>query len=195
MPRNKTHKCLPAPRREKIGSDHRRMDAGFRGWIYNTARKNYWRVAASCELDDLIQEGYWIYYHVVRRYPHVRDRAHLMRLVQISYVTRIHDLARRDKRPEVAFDDLPPVVVNSMGYGPQTLMGDAPPFVRLALYALMTADGRTLRAEPRERIRGRRETFNERLCRMTGLDPKIVDLPAEIKKFLRGQDEPVRIRV
>jgi len=43
------------------------LDAGLRGYILRMAHRNAYRIAG-CDVDDLIQEGYVVYYHCRARY-------------------------------------------------------------------------------------------------------------------------------
>lgn len=49
------------------------LDAGMRGWIVTTARKNHRRIA-NYDVEDLIQEGYACYYKCRDRYVGKRPR-------------------------------------------------------------------------------------------------------------------------
>lgn len=169
------------------------MDAGAKGWLVQTARKNLWRVPDSYELRDLVQDGYWHWARIVHRYEvmpnRIRSRKHLMGLFKITFINHVNDLSKRKSRMvEVAFDDLPPAVTARMQYSAaQDLIGLAPPLVKLAFVAIMSDDGaRRMRSAYRVYAGGARETLNERLCRLTGLDPKVFDLPDEMKRYLHG---------
>lgn len=97
------------------------LDAGMRGWIANTARKNFWRVAHWYELDDLIQDGYICFAKCRARYvgkrnmvnsrgercrylpernPDKTARQHFAALVKITYHNHITDLAKSRMRLE-----------------------------------------------------------------------------------------------
>jgi hypothetical protein len=70
------------------------LDAGLKGWIVNTAKRNYWRVASYYELDDLISDGYLAYAVCKARYSKkVQNKAHFMALFKRVYWSRIVDLA------------------------------------------------------------------------------------------------------
>lgn len=168
------------------------MDAGARRWLYLTARKNYWRVSQWCEIKDLVQDGHWHWSRIIHKYEvipgRIRSRRHLMGLFKITYTNHLHDLSKRKSRlSEVSFEELPPSIVARMQYSAaQDLIGLAPPLVKLAFVAIMSDDGsRRLRSHYRVK-EGARETLNERLCRLTGLDPRVIDLPGEMKKYLHG---------
>lgn len=79
------------------------LDDGLKKWIVVTARRNYWRVSAWYDLDDLIQDGYLCYQKCVVKYarlirkrrPSKDDRRNFMALVKRAYENHIHDLASK----------------------------------------------------------------------------------------------------
>lgn len=164
------------------------MDTGAQMWMFKTARRNYWRVAAWYDLDDLIQEGYLQYWRIRRRYPDVREPKHIMRLFQISFINRIHDIAKaRTACLETLADDLGIPDVWSVIGGVEepmveTLHG-APDHVLVVIRAYELGDPR-LRQVYRRRSGRQRETLNERLCRIAGVNPDDYSIPTEIRRLL-----------
>lgn len=167
------------------------MDEGARGWICRTAIKNFWRVHPWYELDDLIQDGYCLYYKMRKRYPDVVNRPHIMRLLQVSYINHIHDIARRRRRDVVedtesqlnqdqisAIKNLPCDCAALL-----QLIAEAPGAVKTVLVKAMTT--KALRSKFRRRLNGGRETWNDRFCRMAGLDPKTNKLHQDVITYLR----------
>lgn len=72
------------------------------GWIYNHAGRNFWRIAAWYELDDLINDGLAIAYKCQVRYGvsgESIDPPHFMSLVKRAFHNHIGDLLR-SSRPE-----------------------------------------------------------------------------------------------
>lgn len=169
----------------------REMDDGARGWLFRTARDQFWRVAVWYDLDDLVQDGYFTYYRVQKFYPDVVDRPHIMRLFQISYMNHIHTLAklaRRTNATEVPAAEVDPFILETITEDElatlYTLMAQAPQAVQAALRLYSTKDGRRrLRSTYRIRKDGTRETLNERLCRLTGFDPGQVDLVTQMRQL------------
>ena len=192
------------------------MDDGARRWLFKTARKNYWRVSAWYDLDDLIQEGYVAYYIVLNKYPRAVDPPHRMGLFRVIFLNRLHDLAnaRTHMVQETCESDLirpatsdtdeffesplaqipaePSILeaLSSLSYAPQ--------YVRDALKLFASEDGlRSLRAVyrkvpvgekcPGKRQHLRRETLNERMCRLTGYDPAETDIVGGIRACLAGE--------
>lgn len=198
------------------------MDEGARIWLLRTARKNYWRVAAWYDLDDLIQDGFMCYARVIAKYerrqyvtrtgvvtnksPRVRKRKHIMSLFKVVYTSHINDLANRRttdlvevlaedivspaSQAESVWDDLVTDDCDVLVY--EHLIVEAPKVLQRLLRAMMTAPGRRLRAPYRVSKTGR-ETVNERLCRIAGLDPRAVDVATMLRRYLRG--EPLAVTV
>lgn len=166
------------------------MDEGARGWICRTATKNFWRVHPWYELDDLIQDGYCLYYKMRRHYPDAVDRPHTMRLLQVSYINHIHNIARKrwdvveDMESQLNQDQI--TAVKNLPCDCAALLqliAEAPSAVKAVLVKAMTTTA--LRSRFRRRSNGSRETWNERFCWMAGLDPKTNKLHQDVITHLR----------
>lgn len=183
------------------------MDEGARLWLAKTVRKHYWRVSSFYDPDDLIQEGYEVYFYVRRRYPAATEPRHIMALFKRVFMCRITDLANKRTRsvPEVHAEDLrsptsevatifdlipaeadiSAALVNFIG---------APQYVLDALALFATPEGRArLRSKERHMPRCgrravRRETLNDRLLSLLGLDPE-VDVVGPLRALLEGGPE------
>jgi hypothetical protein len=171
------------------------MDIIARRWMLKTARLNYWRVTPLLDMDDLIQEGFVCYYHVVKRYPHVKDPPQLMRLFQVTYIGAIHDLSkRRTKKIDIPVADAISEASNESQFWetkgpvglPSTSIFPPSPEVKAILQALsIDANLKKLRSLYRVYKNGRRETLNDRLCRLAGVAPDF-DLVGALKNYLHG---------
>lgn len=180
------------------------MDAGAVGWLNKYARRHYWRVEKFFELDDLIQEGYYCYYYVRRRYPHVVDPPHIMTLFKLTFMCSLNDLSKGAKpngagsgwRPGLetaswltaACDpDEQPLRERHGGADPDAdmmqVIADAPPRLSRLLRLLLSGDG--LRGELRRHTDGTRESLNERLCSLIGVSPRDFDLHSDLLNYLR----------
>lgn len=170
----------------------REMDAGAKNWLALQVRKNYWRVAQWMDPEDLYMDGVMHYYRVVDKYEvrrhRVRRNQHIMSLFKITFINHMNDLSKR-KPPEIFLEDCAPQQLAHLYYNPPEVVSHAPPLVKLTIAMLMTTAGaRKLRmADRMEKIEGRTMTFNEKLCAAVGIDPRIVDLPAEVMNYLRGR--------
>lgn len=159
------------------------MDDGARNWMYAYAKKHYWRVAKWMEFDDLIQDGHFAWVEVCRRYPHAVDTpAWIMSLFKLCFSDKITDLARgRTKQQDDARSDIVDVYESPMMLVPDSsnfmaLAIKAPPLVKDTIALLSDEARREELNKPFERYpNGRRETLNDRICSLLGLDPKAVD--------------------
>jgi hypothetical protein len=175
------------------------MDDGAKRWLWKTARQQYWRVASWIELDDLVSDGYLHYYRVLRKYPQVTDRPHIMRLFQITYINHIHNLAKqRTRQVDRSMADtlvmregdeetrLADQSLSEDSLGPLwAALVAAPQLLQELLKAMGRVDsGPVMRAAYRVKKDGTRETVNERLCRMVGVRPESVDLASMLRSYL-----------
>lgn len=156
------------------------MSDGIGGWIVKTAKRNFWRVAHWIDFDDLCQDGQRLFYETQQRYAKVREPAHVMALFKRTYVNHIHDMARARRRmPELqaieAALELPCEYSEALA-----LIAGAPVHVRAAIVALMTRKERVLV----RRRNGIRETWNRKLCRLAGVDPRCNDVYGDMLRYL-----------
>jgi len=168
------------------------MDDGARLWMFKHAQKNFWRVSRFYEFDDLVQDGYMCYAICVNRYKDIKTPEHLMSLFKITYINHIHDLATKQSIcAEQPVADLPPQLAERLAdlVGAEDvavlslMMKQAPEPIKQVLQLFQNEEKlKILRSAFRER-EGGRETFNERLCKLIGLDPKKNNLPAMIKNY------------
>lgn len=181
------------------------LDAGLRGFIVGTAKREYWRVVGVLDLDDLVQEGYLCYYKCYRRYSDPSNRNYpkdeltvswMQAIVRRAFMNRIYDLAAK-KRHGFAVNASELVGV---GEAPEDLLDrSAPPIPEVStLYALLAAapwelrellrllsgDGSCLLGFKRNG-RGIRETTNEYYCRLLGVSPTERNLVQELREYLR----------
>ena len=186
------------------------MDRGARGWLYRTAQRHYWKVASWYDLDDLIQDGFLHYARLVQKYPDVEKPQHIMVLFKRTFLNHIHDLAKRVWRSPTetaALDlnfgqDVPQarsedavwdrLLVDEMDNATfEVALIHAPEPIRKVLELLMSVEGRRkLCALYRYRRGSLRESFNQRLARLTGLSPDI-DFEKEFRSYLLPEEEKV----
>lgn len=157
-------------------------DEGARKWLFKYAKKNYWRVAQWIDFDDLIQDGYVEYYEVLKRYPSATEPAHIMQLFKLCFCSKLEDLVRANtKQVDDARSDLVEVYESPLMVVPDSsvftaLVVKAPQLVRDTIALLADEKNRDVLSAPFKRYdNGRRETLNERVCSMLGLDYKSVD--------------------
>lgn len=174
------------------------------GWIYNHARKNYWRVAAYYEMDDLIADGLMCAYKVREKYEKGRkilDDKHFMALVKTTFCNHIGDLLRRRRAVDDSSIHLADLAENettaldllsSFDLGDSefsTMLNDMPDHLRRVVELYMRCPEK-IRQRTRERIRDR-ETMPERLNRLTGF-PENLDFETELRSFVWRRQQNVK---
>lgn len=168
-------------------------DAGAIAWMHSYARQNYWRVAAWMDYDDLIQEGYAAYYEVRWRYPTAVEPAHIMSLFKLCFSCIVTDLSRKKtKQQDDARSDIVETYEGSSAIVPDhselhAMLIKAPKVIQDVI-ALLTDDKRVDEvSKPFERYaNGRRETLNDRVCKLLGLNSKEVDAIKEVRMYLKS---------
>lgn len=90
------------------------LDAGVKGWIWNQARANFWKMSGWYEFDDLVQDGYLCYakcrnnFKYAMEEPTEENRKEFMGYFQMAFRNHIIDLANsRTDTPEAALATLP----------------------------------------------------------------------------------------
>jgi len=198
------------------------IDESARRWMIKYARKNFWRVAAWYELDDLIQDGLMCWWHVRRRYADIAEMRHIMSLFQRTYINHVHQMANKRSAghwfshacgEEIAVTEECVEDVSIAGGGhvdpaadEAILISEAPVDVRKLIVEIVqhpeltgSPCRRRMSGSPRRprMISGsagptrmtRRETTNEWLCRIAGLDPTQFDLRSRLLAHLRPGEE------
>lgn len=186
------------------------MDDGARLWLVKTARKHFWRVSSPWyDFDDLIQDGNFAYYYVVQNYPRAQTPSHRMALFKLVFNSVLCDLANQRTRrpseiqysslggrdPDKSADELASAFLETVAAEPDIaealpLFTDAPEYVKRAL-ALYASEEGLLRLKSKYRnVRVgkhlKRETLNERLCRLTGYDPTSTNIVGGLMACLKG---------
>lgn len=73
--------------------------SAFEGWTVKYIAKNLWRMHGQMDFNDMMQEAIVVFLRVHKQYKdRIQNRAHLMRLYQISLVNEFNDLARKTGR-------------------------------------------------------------------------------------------------
>lgn len=165
-------------------------DAGARNWLYKFSKKNHWRVAAWIDFDDLIQDGYYAYYETRMRYPTATEPAHIQSLFQLVFRSKIEDLVRMNtKQVDDARSDIVEVYDSPMMVVPDfsnlhALLIKAPQLIKDALTLMTDERTREELSKPFAKYdNGRRETLNDRLCRLLGKDPKSTDIVTTMRSY------------
>lgn len=165
-------------------------DNGALAWLHKYARRNYWRVAAWMDYDDLIQDGYREYYEVRFRYPNATQPAHIMSLFKLTMCSKLEDLVRQNtKQIDDARSDIVEVFDGDAVALPDPstfnlLLIKAPKLVRDTIMLLANDKQREVLNKPYDKqANGRRETFNERICSLLGLDANKNDVVKEVRQY------------
>lgn len=179
------------------------IDAGLRGFILNTARREYWRVCELCDLSDLVQDGVMLAWKCYQRYVLPRtdltgskgDRRWFQALVKTSFMNHISSLAAKHKgvsvRPAADF-----AALAEDGDAYDVLEQNAPPAPELGTLAALLAQAprellelvRLLAGDGKEALsflrkgRAGRETTNEYYCRLLNVNPRERDLLKELRE-------------
>jgi len=176
------------------------------GWIHNHARKNYWRVAAYYEMDDLIADGLMCAYKVRDRYETGRkilDDKHFMALVKTTFCNHIGDLLRRRRAvndssihlADMAEDETAALdLLSSSDLGEaefSTMLNDMPEHLRRVVELYLRCPEK-IRQRMRERLRDR-ETMPERLKRLANF-PEELDFETELRSFIWRRQQEVKER-
>lgn len=186
---------------------HRRFhdkyfDKGLRGWVVRTAQKNYWRVAAWYDLEDLIQDGLLAYAICRNRYrDRVENKHHFMALVQRVYLNHITDLANaRTVGEEISISQIAVVgkeleALEYLAGGVagdaelETLLARAPAEVRAYLNMFKSPEGIEALEKPCRRYKdGTRQTQAQHLSMVLGVP--VVDMEASLRSLLTPPEEP-----
>lgn len=159
-------------------------DQGAVAWMHKYARKHFWRVAAWMDYDDLIQDGYYAWCEVCWRYPHAVDNpAHIMSMFKLCFADKITDLSRgKTKQQDDARSDIVDVFDGDAVTMPDPsnfnlLLAKAPKVVKDTIELMTSERMKDELNKPYEKqVSGRRETLNERLCKLLNLDPNSIDV-------------------
>lgn len=68
------------------------------GWAVNYSKFNLWRVAASMEWEDLMQEAYVVFLRCANKYPELDTPQHFMSLFQRAWINTFTDFAHDDSK-------------------------------------------------------------------------------------------------
>ena len=166
-------------------------------WMKSYARKNLWRVSPWMDLDDLIQLGFEAYYETRGRYVTATDPRHIQSLFQLVFRSKIENAVRGYKKQ---VDDADSVYIdmydsihhtdhsNHLSFrvtNTKALLLKAPKEVADVVNILVKEPDELTKPYVKDE-KGRRETLNDRLCRLLGMDPKAVDLVQWTRDYFEG---------
>lgn len=182
-------------------------DGPISGWVANFAGRNHWRVREVCpEYDDLVQECFIKFLHMCDTYPGVMEPAHFMALYKTAVNNMVNTMSMKATAHRDFWVDIDPDGRAAQDGAPLTwedvasrllpaemhggdfavLLAEAPYEVQLLVSAFfddnLIEELRGARLRDTEDRFARRETTNEFFCRVLGLDPATVNLPALLKE-------------
>ena len=64
----------------------------FQKFVFKTVRKNLWKFGEAYELEDLIQEMYFVFIRVLDRYPEAKEMCHIAALVRTGIANHLVNL-------------------------------------------------------------------------------------------------------
>lgn len=125
---------------------------------------------------------------VINKYPQAVEQRHIMALFQRTYIGHLHNLAKARTRDAQAVQGLHDNDASNATQPPDDTellirLAKAPASVR-ALAKGLVVNARRLRAPNRIYRDGRRETLNDKLCAIAGIDPTI-DLRNQLLELLK----------
>lgn len=150
------------------------------GYVVNNLKQHFWRIEASCTMDDALQEARCVFLRVAQKYPGV-DAPHFMALFKMAWHNQLTDLANDDTRlramvPLIARQDEEGREIEAVGelenegYLAVSLR-QAPQEVQAVINLFLSAPQEILDLALRGwSARGRRKTDGSRkICKLLGL--------------------------
>lgn len=188
----------------------RQWKGSIEGWVVNYLSANAWRTQPEHDFDDLLQEAYILFMVCQERYTHVTEERHFFSLFRRALTNRVNDLSVvRSKRHEQTLYPTGPegdeqaastflACSNDDERGVDHGSGEsvADTDLRLDLagapepvaqVAAMLSDPDPLRFRYLRTADGVRQTTNEFLCYLAGVDPTEYNLSRWLRKVLRGE--------
>lgn len=146
-------------------------------WVLKQVNKQLYRLKPFFDEDDIYQEGYLIFLVLKERYTEVANPAHFMSLFTVSFFNRINTLAKKqiplvdmiiegsdDQRDVLA--ECTPDLAHMVEVEARLLIADAPKEIQALIRGF---DDPRYQAQLRQ-LASIRETTNEFLCRVAGID-------------------------
>ena len=180
------------------------FDAGVRGMVVNMSKRQFFKVAGWYELDDLVQDGFMLWWKVRRHYPQIKEVRHLTSLFRTTFNRHIINLANNKRAVnEIAMSHFVSPDIDENDALDQLLGGHEDtmalallrnmPYELKALWRFINSEtGRRDLRRPYRKVAGVRETTNEFLCRILGFDADSVNFQELARQHFLGPDETQR---
>lgn len=166
------------------------------GWVVNYTKAQFWRLQATMEWDDVMQEAYLVFLRCSNKYPALLEAKHFMALFKQAWIRHVTDLAYVDSRHRVA---QAPTEMAEDGYVQERvgdldndgqlaiLMRQAPSEVRMVINLFLNAPQEmldSLLSGWTGRDRRCRNGGSLRINKALGLDPK-TDVLGLVEDYFR----------
>ena len=89
------------PKREAIGWTPE-WTKEYQGWTAAFMAKNAWRCDRMHSVEDLVQEGFLVFFNLTTKYPRVTEPKHFFALYKRSIINKINDMASHKRRRQHA---------------------------------------------------------------------------------------------
>ena len=155
------------------------------GWTVNYTKQHIWRVAATMEFADILQEAYLVYLRVIATYDHFETGSQFMALYKRAWVNAMNDFSLKDTKwrqavsvHDVDEEDAHAITLvgelNNDGHL-ATLLRQAPREVLMVLNLFLSAPTEIVElALAGWKNDDRRKTGSSpKICRLLGLDPDL----------------------
>jgi len=166
-------------------------DLRFEGWAAKFIARNMWRCEGydpEDKFNDLMQDAYIVFRHILASYPLVSEPSHIMALFKVAMQNEFNDKAKYKQRKQAAEISLETIIgedlklIDSLGENNnegylRLILSELPPEVRAVLDAFNDEEKLALLRQPRIQSRLakllglplKRETFNSTLWRVLRL--------------------------
>src|SRR5882672_5844221 len=101
---------------------HPIWDNRFKGWAARFISKNMWRCEGNDpqeKFNDLMQDAYIVFRHILASYPLVSEPSHIMALFKVAMQNEFNDKAKYKQRKQAAEISLETVLNHAKGGGTQ----------------------------------------------------------------------------
>src|SRR5258708_15118775 len=186
---------------------HPVWDSRFEGWAAKFIARNMWRCEGydpEDKFNDLMQDAYIVFRHILASYPLVSEPRHIMALFKVAMQNEFNDKAKYKERKQAVEISLETIIgedlklIDSLGENNnegylRIIISELPPEVRTVLEAFNDEEKLALLRQPKVQSRLAKmlglplksETLNDTLCRVIRL-PKNIDLVGILTAALKS---------